>query len=78
MKIIGFQFYLINEAKHIINKCMSVADIRIILDEPTLEVEQAKDKYLKSLYQMFPEYDTIYIFPLYNEEDIKPIKIVHE
>ena len=69
MEIIGFQFYLINEAKHIISKYMSVADIRIILDEPVLETEQAKDKYLKSLYQMFPEYNTIYIFPLYHEKE---------
>lgn len=78
MEIIGFQFYLVNEAKHIISKYMSVADIRIILNESALEVEQARDRYLEVLHQMFPEYDTTYIFPLYNEEDIKPIKIVFE
>lgn len=65
-----------NENTTTICKYMSVHDIRVIFNDFTLTADAARDKYLEYLETMYPNYDTIFIFP--NCEKDKSIKIIYE
>jgi len=76
MDIKGYSFVLANsETKHTIAKYMSISDIQIILNDSSLNAEQARDAYTEYLQKSFPTYDTLFIFP---DEKERPIKIVFE
>ena len=59
-----FQFISINSnRKSVIYDLLSLADLRIIFNDSTLSIFDAKEKYLEYLRKKYPEYDGFYYLP---------------
>ena len=70
----GFLFVLANKnTKNTVTKCMSLTDMRVVLNNSSLKLEEARDKYIEFLDKCFPDYDTLFVFPSDKEEQVKII-----
>lgn len=59
-----FQFICVNgDRKSVIYYLVTLADLRVIFNNPNLDIFHGKEEYLKYLHRKHPECDTFYAAP---------------
>lgn len=70
-----FQFVCVNgDRQSVIYYLVTLADLRVIFNNPNLDIYHGKEEYLKYLHRKHPECDTFYVTQ--NTDEL--IKIVFE